>query len=105
MAHLTDMEELLSTVISNVVRDYMRKAMNSYMSGAYRGCIVLSYIALFDDLLAKLSELSKVNKAAKSIYMAAEKKKTDQEVFESHLIDQLGSKYNLFGTFFCIERN
>lgn len=41
MTHLTDMEELLASVISIDVRDYMREAMNSYMSGAYRGCIVL----------------------------------------------------------------
>ncbi len=97
MAHLTDMEELLATVTSSDVRDYMREAMNSYMSGAYRGCIVLSYIALFDDLLAKLAELGKVNAAAKAIYIASEKKKTDQEVFESYLIDQLGSKNLLSG--------
>jgi hypothetical protein len=61
------------------------------MSGAYRGCIVLSYIALFDDLLAKLAELGKVNKGAKTIYIDASKKKADQEVFESYLMDQLGS--------------
>jgi len=92
MAHLTDMEELLASVISGDVRDYMREAMNCYMSGAYRGCIVLSYIALFDDLLAKLSELGKVNSDAKIIYQEADKKKVGQEVFESYLIDQLGSK-------------
>ncbi len=92
MAHLTDMEELLATVISGDVRDYMREAMNCYMSSAYRGCIVLSYIALFDDLLAKLAELGKVNSDARTTYQEAEKKKSDQEVFESYLIDQLGSK-------------
>lgn len=92
MAHLTDMEELLASVISANVRDYMREAMNCYMTGAYRGCIVLSYIALFDDLLAKLAELGKVNSDAKTIYQETEKKKADQEVFESYLIDQLGSK-------------
>jgi hypothetical protein len=92
MAHLTDMEELLGSVISSDVRDYMREAMNCYMSNAYRGCIVLSYIALFDDLVAKLAELGKVNSDAKTIYQEAEKKKSDQEVFESYLIDQLGSK-------------
>lgn len=97
MAHLTDMEELLATVLSNTVRDYMREAMNCYMSGAYRGCIVLSYIALFDDLLAKLAELSKVNSKAKTIYKASIKKMNDQEVFESYLIDQLSSNNLLSG--------
>jgi hypothetical protein len=62
------------------------------MASAYRGCIVLSYIALFDDLLAKLGELGKVNKLAKNIFDEASKKKSDQEVFESYLIDQLAVK-------------
>lgn len=97
MAHLTDMEELISSIISKEEADYMREAMGCYMAGAYRGCIVLSYIALFDDLLAKLAELGKVNKKAKGIYQNAEKKKTDQQVFESYLIDQLRSNNLLSG--------
>lgn len=91
------MEELLATVTSSNVRDYMREAMNCYMAGAYRGCIVLSYIALFDDLLAKLSTLGKVNKIAKKIHDDASKKKSDQEVYESYLIDQLDSNTLLSG--------
>lgn len=66
--------------------------MNCYMASAYRGCIVLSYIALFDDILAKLEQLGKVNCAAKEIFDKASKKKGDQDVFESFLIDQLASK-------------
>jgi hypothetical protein len=53
---------------------------------------VLSYIALFDDLLAKLGELGNINSAAKLIFTEATKKKTDQDVYESYLIDQLTSK-------------
>lgn len=92
MAHLTDMEELLASIGPIAIREYMREAMNCYMASAYRGCIVLSYIALFDDLLAKLAELGKVNAHAKAIFVEASKKKSDQDVFESYLIDQLGSK-------------
>ena len=97
MAHLTDMEELLASVESTDIRDYMREAMNCYMGSAYRGCIVFSYIALFDDLLAKLGELAKVNKEANKIHEEANKKKNDQEVFESYLIDQLATKSLLSG--------
>jgi hypothetical protein len=86
------MEELLATVTSTEVRNYMREAMNCYAAGAYRGSIVLSYIALFDDLLAKLEELGNVNSSAKTIATEAKKRKADQEVFESYLIDQLASK-------------
>lgn len=91
------MEELLASIESTSIRDYMREAMNCYMAAAYRGCIVLSYIALFDDLLAKLGELGKVNKPAKKIFDEASKKKSDQDVFESYLIDQLGTTNLLSG--------
>ncbi|KKC98822.1 hypothetical protein [Photobacterium halotolerans] len=97
MAHLTDMEELLSKVQSPLVKDYMREAMNCYMAGAYRGCIVLSYVALFDDLLEKLAQLGKVNAIAKKIHTDASTKRSDQEVFESYLIDQLASNQLLSG--------
>jgi hypothetical protein len=92
MAHLTDLEELLATIPGSDIRDYMREAMNCYMAGAYRGALVLSYIALFDDLLAKLGELGSVNSSAKTIHAEAIKKKGDQDVYESYLIDQLTSK-------------
>ncbi len=85
------MEELLCSVLSKNIANYMEEAMSCYMAGAYRGCIVLSYIALFDDLLSKLEVLGKVNRKAKNIYIQADKKKTDQQVFESYLIDQLSS--------------
>ena len=97
MAHLTDMEELLASVNSAEVRDYMREAMNCYMAGAYRGCIVLSYIALFDDIFDKLKEVAKINSAAKTIFKAAKTKKDDQDVFETYLIDQLTSNKLLSG--------
>jgi len=97
LAHLTDMEELLATIPASTIRDYMREAMSCYMAGAYRGCIVLGYIALFDDLLAKLGELSKVNANAKTIFVDATKKKSDQDVYESYLIDQLSSKSLISG--------
>ncbi|MEW5607110.1 hypothetical protein, partial [Pseudomonas juntendi] len=75
MAHLTDMEELIATISDAEIRDYMREAMSCYMAGAYRGSIVLSYIALFDDILVKLGELAKVNTVAKTISDEAFKKK------------------------------
>ena len=97
MAHLTDLEELLAKVPDVKTRDYMRESMSCYMAGAYRGSLVLSYIALFDDLLLKLGELSNVNAVAKKIYKEASKKKADQDVFESFLIEQLASNSLISG--------
>lgn len=91
------MEELLATIPNHPIRDYMREAMNCYMASAYRGCIVLSYIALFDYLLSQLDELSKVNASAKTIFDEATKKKEDQDVYENYLICQLASKTLLSG--------
>lgn len=91
MAHLVDMEEKLASISSREVRLYMREAMACYMTGAYRGCIVLSFIALFDDLLKKIEELGKINAEARKIHKEAKKKRDDQQVFETYLIDQLGS--------------
>jgi hypothetical protein len=97
LAHLTDFEELLASIPRVDIRDYMREAMNCYMAGAYRGSLVLSYIALFDDLLAKLGELANVNATAKTIFLEATKKKDDQDVYESFLIDQVTSKNLITG--------
>ena len=97
MAHLTEIEELLARILGTDILDYMREAMSCYMAGAYRGAVVLSYIALFNDLLAKLGELANVNATAKTIFLEATKKKADQDVYESYLIDQLASKNLISG--------
>ena len=92
MTHLADMEELLHGVTRDDSRDYMKEALSCYMAHAYRATIVLTFIALFDDILEKLGELSKVNAKAREVYNGATKRRGDQEVFESYLIDQLKSK-------------
>lgn len=89
LAHLTDMEELVGSIQSPLIRDYMMESLACYMAGAYRASVVLTFIALFDDILSKLAELGKVNKKAKVISDSASQKKADQEVFETFLIDQL----------------
>lgn len=97
MPHLKDMEELLFTVTDSNTRDYMKESMACYMASAYRASVVLSAIALFDDLLKKLGELGRVNAKAKTIFDVSSKKRDNQEVFESYLIDQLKSNSLLPG--------
>jgi hypothetical protein len=89
--HLTDMEELLSRVVAPVSKDYMAEALRCYHAGAFSGCVVLSYIALFNDLRAKLAPLAAVNSLAKQLHQVIEQKATDQEIFETYLADQLGA--------------
>lgn len=91
MAHLKDLEELIASVHSAENRSYMREAVSCYMAGAYRACIVLTFIALFDDIAKKLNELGNVNKKARTLSQEIEKRKNEQDIFESYLLDQLKS--------------
>lgn len=72
--------------------DYMREALACYNGGAYRGCVVLSFIALFEDLRQKLAQLAKVNSTAKLIWKDVEQRAEDQQVFETYMVDQLKSE-------------
>ncbi|PQO22460.1 hypothetical protein C2I36_13020 [Rhodobacteraceae bacterium WD3A24] len=91
MTGLSDMEELLGRIENKAMVDYMREAIGCYHAGAHRGCIVLSYIALFDDLSQKLHELAKTNKTAKKISKDVKQRQNDQEIFETYMVDQLKS--------------
>lgn len=89
MAHLTDMEELVASINNENIKDYMSESLACYMARAYRASVVLTFIALFDDIICKLGELAKVNKKARTIFETATQKRAEQDVFETYLIDQL----------------
>lgn len=89
MTGLSDMEELLSRIQNKAIVDYMREGIGCYHAGAYRACIVLSYIALFDDLGQKLHQLAKTNATAKKIAKEVKQRQDDQQVFETYMVDQL----------------
>ncbi len=91
MTHLTDMEELLSTVSRDDSRDYMLEAMTCYHAGAYRGTVVLSIGALFHDILHQLNELAAVDSDARSIRDEVTSRQAAQEPYETYLLDQLTS--------------
>ncbi len=83
------MEELLGTVHDADVRSYLSEALSCYGAGANRACVVLSHIALFDGLKAKLKKSGAVNKVAQSIYAELEKLNDSQAVFETQLIHKM----------------
>lgn len=89
MAGLTDMEELIATVPDKDVASYLKEALQCYGAGAYRGCIVLSQIALFDGLRRKIKALAPVNATAKSVSDEIEPLAEAQQVFELPLIHKL----------------
>jgi len=75
LSRLTDMEELISKKFDIEIQEYMKEALSCYMASAYRGCIVLSYIALFEDIYNKQEGLSATNSKAKQLYPRGQKKK------------------------------
>jgi hypothetical protein len=89
VAGLTDMEELIETVPEKDIANYLREAMICYGASAYRGCIVLTHIALFEGLRQKLLALAPVNSAAKAVSAAIEPLAASQKVFELPLIHQM----------------
>lgn len=106
--YLRDMEELVHSVVDPEMKDYMREAMSCYSAGAYRGTIVLSCIALFDDLARKIEGLKHFNSDAKALGLEIQKRRDDQKIFESYLLDQLASKgiiSQLDGTILSILRD
>jgi hypothetical protein len=89
MSGLVDMEELISTVSDKDVANYLHEAFTCYGTGAYRACIVLSHIALFDGLRRKIKTLAPVNAVAKSVSDEIEPLANAQKVFETQLIQKL----------------
>lgn len=89
MVGLSDMEELISTVTEKDIADYLKEAMRCYGAGAYRACVVLSHIALFDGLRKKLLFISPVNSVAKSISDEIEPIAKAQKVFELSLVHKM----------------
>ncbi|KHT13362.1 DUF4145 domain-containing protein [Pectobacterium carotovorum] len=92
MSSLRDMEELISDIVDVELKEYMREALTCYMTGAHRACVVLSFIAIFEDLFKKLDGMATTNKAAKAIYTEISKKRDEQKVYESDLLNKLKSE-------------
>lgn len=89
MAKLRDMEELIEEIVDVNMKSYMREALTCYMTDAFRACIVLSFIAIFEDIYAKLDGLAKTNSTARDIHNQIKKQRDEQKVFESDLLTRL----------------
>ncbi len=92
MSNLRDMEELISDIVDVELKEYMREALTCYMTGAHRACVVLSFIAIFEDLLKKLDGMATTNKTARAIFTEISKKRDEQKVYENDLLNKLKSE-------------
>lgn len=91
MNHLTDPEDLLAQVCNEEIRAFITEAFTCYSAGAFRGSIVISSLALFEDIKRKVHELAAINTQAKTLDTNIKNKIKNQEVYESYLSDQLAS--------------
>ena len=89
---LTDMEELLERLNNGQLKGFMREALICYGAGAHRACIVLSFIAVFEDLRLKVKTAAGLNSDAKAISKDIEKLAEGQKPFENDLVERLASK-------------
>ncbi len=89
MSSMRDMEELISDIVDVELKEYMREALTCYMTGAHRACVVLSFIAIFEDLLKKLDGMASTNRVARSIFTEINKKREEQKVYENDLLNRL----------------
>src|SRR5260221_10935055 len=53
-----DLEELVQRCRSKNARTYIKEAVDAYRIGAYRACIIITWIALVYDFIDKLRELA-----------------------------------------------
>lgn len=86
------MEELLERIEGSQIRGFMREALICYGAGAHRACIVLSFIAVFEDLREKVKVAASLNSDAKAISKEIEKQAVGQKPFETELVNRLASK-------------
>lgn len=89
---LTDMEELLERIDGGQIKGFMKEALVCYGAGAHRACIVLSFIAVFEDLREKVKVAGTLNTDAKAISVDIEALAAGQKPFESDLVNRLTSK-------------
>lgn len=89
---LTDMEELLERIDGGQIKGFMREALVCYGAGAHRACIVMSFIAVFEDLREKVKVAGSLNADAKTISAEIEALAAGQKPFESDLVNRLTSK-------------
>ncbi|MFB4362604.1 hypothetical protein RAC65_18320 [Pantoea sp. BS_8] len=91
MPKLLDMEELIGDIVDVNMKEYMREALTCYMTSAYRASVVMSFIAIFEDIYKKLEGLSSTNRTARDIFQDISKQRDEQKVYENDLINRLKS--------------
>ncbi|XDD52164.1 hypothetical protein AB3N59_19605 [Leptospira sp. WS92.C1] len=88
---LRDLEEQIFKIKNPILVDYMKEALNCYNSKSFRATIIVSSIALFEDIFIKLGYLANINHPAKVLLEEVKKRREDQNIYEVYMLDQLKS--------------
>lgn len=88
---LRDMEGMLSSVSDPAIEDYLQEAFTCYGTGAYRACIVLTFIATFEDLRSKVRAHSSLSREARDISKDIDLLANSQKPFENTMVERLQS--------------
>lgn len=90
MSALTiDKEQLLSKVHNADSRSYLAEAIDCYGVGAYRGSVVLTACAVFEDLRFKLRDFAPFDKTAARVSKLVEEAFAQQKSYEGEVFEQL----------------
>lgn len=89
---LRDMEELVSKLKDDDIREYMAEAMRCYSVGSFRACIVLSVITGMYDLHNKIKDLAPSIKAARELDEEIQMRINRQDVYEKYMVEQAATE-------------
>ena len=80
---IADLETLVNACRAEATRPLVAEAVSSYKAGAYRSCIINTWIALTFDLISKLRELALLGDGAAERHIAT----LDALIEQSHIND------------------
>ena len=97
---MKSLDELYLTCRDEISKKYILEAIKCYKGGAFRSCIVATWIALTYDFIGKLHELSMDDENAKALFNKIEDYRIKNNIngtleFERTLLDTMKDDYSL----------
>ena len=106
---MIDVEVLMERVRSSSARSFVQEAITCYKAGAYRSCIVATWIALVYDFVDKFRELalsgdSSAKKLVKEFDRIQKERDTSAALkFEREVLDIAKDEYELLSSQECVD--
>ena len=100
---MRSLEELYLNCRNKSSQDHIEEEINCYKTGAYRSCIIATWIALVYDFIEKINELALTgDKEAINIKTGIERNRTNNNIqnflrFEKNALQTMRQKFELLG--------